>query len=96
MAVEPSTTYGVRIRITPNTGNSSKSFTQLYTSPTSAGTTKTLIAVRRGTTVWYFDDERPVSSGKLYYWTRTVQSGLTDSAYIGPVDAEPSDLETEV
>jgi hypothetical protein len=91
------TTYGVRIRCTPDTSGNNLPIgsTVLYSSPTAVGTTKTELGRQRGTAVGYFDDTRPISSGKLYYWLRHEQPGMTDSAFIGPVDAEPTDLQVE-
>jgi hypothetical protein len=91
----PVSTYGIRIRITPDQsgGNPWQAETVLYRS-TSAGGTYSEVARGRGTQVWFYDDILPLSEPRQYYKVRTEMTfGYTESAYIGPVDAKPSNLD---
>lgn len=91
------TVYGIRIKVTPdNSGaNPTGASTVLYRSTTSGGTYAE-VARQRGSAVWYYDDTLPLGSGKKYYKVRTEFTLMTESSYIGPVDAEPTDLQVEV
>lgn len=90
----PPSTYGIRIRVTPDSGvvNPWKAATVLYSS-TSAGGTYSEIARNIGTAVWYHDDVLTASTARQYYKVRTEHSNYTESAYIGPVDALPTNLD---
>lgn len=89
------TVYGNRIKVTPAVGNPSHTSTILYSAPTPTGT-KTELARQRGTSAWYYDDTRPLSAGRAYYFIRWAANGYTPTDYVGPVDAEPIDLGVEV
>ena len=84
------------MKITPNTANPPLQPTVLYRADT-AGGTKTELSRSTRSSVWYFEDVRPISSGKKYYWIRAESGGgYTNSSYVGPVDAEPTDLGSDL
>ena len=91
----PPSTYGIRLRITPDSGttNSWKAQTVLYVS-TSSGGTYSEIARNLGTSVWTYDYILPANAARRYFKVRTEYTGMTDSAYIGPVDCIPTNLDS--
>jgi len=94
---EPTRTYGVRLRIRPDTSgaNSASTATVLYRA-TSSGGTYAEVARVNGAAEWVYDDTLPLGSGKKYYKIRSEALRMTESAWVGPVDAEPIDLDTAI
>lgn len=88
------TVYGNRIKVTPATANSFKTVSVLSSAETPTGT-KTELARQAGTAVWWYDDTRPLSAGRAYYFVHWEQTGYTPTDFGGPVDAEPTDLQVE-
>ena len=89
------TTYGIRLRITPDQGgtNPFKTYTVLYRADTALGS-KTEVARQLSVNEWTFDDTLPLNAGRKYYWIRSEVGTYTESSYIGPVDCEPTDIGT--
>jgi len=88
---DPTTEYGIRIRVTPSTENSWRAATVLYSSDAEDGDFNE-VARNSGTGVWYFDDVLTVSTPRRFYECVTEQKGYADSDTIGHIDAEPTDL----
>jgi hypothetical protein len=91
------TNYGVRVRVTPDTSGNNPPLirTVILRADTSGGTYST-IATQWGKSLWFHDDVRPLSTGKKFYKAKHTFPGSTDSALIGPVDAEPGNLDETV
>ena len=91
----PPQEYGITVRVTPDDSgdNPWKANSVLY-SASSAGGSYSEVARNRGTSVWYYDDILTITEPRRYYKVGVTRLGYQDAALIGPVDAEPIDLES--